>query len=87
MEEAELRKEYLRQKEEGTLPETSIYEGLTSVEIKVLKVLENGDRVTVDAMSHLGIPLPKLLSVLTVLEIKHRVNQFPGGYFEINRDF
>ena len=63
------------------------YTGLSSVEIKVLKVLEGGERLTVDSMSHLGIPLTKLLSVLTVLEIKHRIIQHPGGYFEINRDY
>jgi predicted Rossmann fold nucleotide-binding protein DprA/Smf involved in DNA uptake len=61
--------------------------GLTSVEISVLKLLDGGKSLTVDSMSHLGIPLPKLLSVLTLLEIKRRITQLPGGYFEINKDF
>ncbi len=70
-------------KEKGEL-DTS---GLTSVEISVMKLLDGGKRLTVDSMSHLGIPLPKLLSVLTLLEIKRRITQLPGGYFEINKDF
>lgn len=63
-----------------------MYKGLTSIEISVLKLLESGEKLTVDSMSGLGIPLPKLLSVLTVLEIKKRVVQLPGGYFQINKD-
>ena len=63
-----------------------MYKGLTSIEISVLKLLESGEKLTVDSMSGLGIPLPKLLSVLTVLEIKKRIVQLPGGYFQINKD-
>ena len=66
--------------------ETEIdYTGLSGVEISVLKLLENGDKLTVDSMSCLGIPLPKLLSLLTVLEIKKRIVQLPGGFFQINK--
>lgn len=63
------------------------YTGLSNVEIKVLKLLEPGIPLSVESMSGVGIPLNNLLSVLTVLEIKHRVIQHPGGYFEINKDY
>ena len=63
------------------------YSGLTNVEIMVLKELEGGKRLTLDTLSQIGIPLTNLLSVLTVLEIKHRIVQLPGGYYEINKDY
>ena len=55
-----------------------MYKGLTSIEISVLKLLESGEKLTVDSMSGLGIPLPKLLSVLTVLEIKKTCSSVAG---------
>lgn len=79
--------EYKKAREEAKKSGLPDYLGLSGVEISILKLLEGGEKITVDAMSHLGIPLPKLLSVLTVLEIKKRIIQHPGGYFEINRDY
>ncbi len=60
------------------------YSSLNATEKEIVYCLEGG-RKTIDAMSHLGIPVPKLLSVLTMLEIKQIVNQLPGGYFELKR--
>lgn len=58
--------------------------GLSELEIKVIECLAEKGKITVDSMSHLEIPLPKLLSTLTLLEIKQKVVQLPGGYFELN---
>lgn len=63
------------------------YTGLSNVEIRVIKELEDGSRLTADNLTRTGIPLSKLLPVLTVLEIKHRIIQTPGGYYEINKDY
>ena len=65
---------------------TQNYDGLSDDEIQVLKVLECGERMTVESMSALEMPLQNILTTLTLLEIKHRVIQHPGGYFEIYKD-
>ncbi len=86
-EDMRIAEEYRKIREEAKRSGLPDYTGLSSIEISILKLLEGGKRITVDAMSHLGIPLSKLLSVLTVLEIKKRIIQHPGGYFELNRDY
>lgn len=58
------------------------YSGLSEIELKVINLLKNGKK-SVDSMSELGIPLPKLLSLLTMMEIKQLITQLPGGYFEL----
>ena len=63
------------------------YTGLTNIEIKILKKLEDGNKRSLDALSENEIPLGKLISILTILEIKQRVIQLPGGYYEINKNF
>lgn len=62
------------------------YIGMSEIEIKVYEYIQERGKVGVDSMGSLGLPLPKLLSVLTLLEIKHRITQHPGGLFEIRED-
>lgn len=62
------------------------YIGMSETEIKVFEYIQERGKVGVDSMGSLGLPLPKLLSVLTLLEIKHRITQHPGGLFEIRED-
>jgi predicted Rossmann fold nucleotide-binding protein DprA/Smf involved in DNA uptake len=72
-------------RDKDTIPKSNEnYSSLSGIEKEIVYCLEGG-RKTIDAMSHLGIPVPKLLSVLTMLEIKQIVNQLPGGYFELKR--
>jgi hypothetical protein len=59
---------------------------MSEIEIKVYEYIQERGKVGVDSMGSLGLPLPKLLSVLTLLEIKHRITQHPGGLFEIRED-
>lgn len=75
-----------RKKAEAALNGQEDYSGLSDLEVSALKLIKNGGKVTVDAMDCLGIPLPRLLSMLTVLEVKQRIVQLPGGYFCIKED-
>lgn len=63
-------------------PEVS-YEGLNEMESKVLKFIFEKESVSVDGMASLDIPVSKLLATVTMLEIKQKITQKPGGYFEI----
>ncbi|MBE6609951.1 MAG: DNA-protecting protein DprA [Ruminococcaceae bacterium] len=62
------------------------YIGMSETEIQVYEFINGRGKIGVDSMGSLGLPLPKLLSVLTLLEIKHRIIQHPGGLFEIRED-
>lgn len=62
------------------------YIGMSESEIKVYKYISEKGKIGVDSMGDIGLPLSKLLSVLTVLEIKRKISQLPGGYFEIRND-
>jgi predicted Rossmann fold nucleotide-binding protein DprA/Smf involved in DNA uptake len=84
---AKRNEEILKRRNEARASGKPDYTGLSSVEISILELLREKGRVTVDSMSHLGIPLPKLLSILTVLEVKGRILQHSGGYFELDPDF
>ncbi len=59
---------------------------LTGIELSILRLLENGNKLTIEQMSHLGVPLSKLLSVLSMLELKKHIIRHPNGYFELNRN-
>lgn len=59
---------------------------ISNTEIEILKLIQQGGRMTIDEMSSLGIPVHKLLSILTLLEVKKYVKQLPGGYFELTKD-
>lgn len=59
------------------------YEGLSETEIAILKAIDGKGRVSVDAISDIGIPVSEIISTITILEIKQRVVTHPGGYFEI----
>ncbi len=62
---------------------TVSYEGLNEMESAVLKfILEKGP-VGIDGMGSLDIPVSKLLATVTMLEIKQKITQKPGGYFEV----
>lgn len=60
-------------------------EGLNEDEAAVLKFIFQHQPVGIDGMTELQFPVPKLLSTVTVLEIKQRLKQLPGGYFEIKK--
>ncbi len=60
-------------------------EGLNEDEAAVLKFVSQHQPVGIDGMTELQLPVPKLLSTVTVLEIKQRLKQLPGGYFEIKK--
>jgi len=62
------------------------YIGMSEAEIKVYEYINKHGKIGVDNMGCLGYSLPNLLSVLTLLEIKHKVIQRPGGFFEIRDD-
>ena len=58
--------------------------GLTEDETAVVKHLYQKGRSSSDAiMSATGMSLPNLLTAVTMLEIKQRIAQLPGGYFEL----
>lgn len=59
--------------------------GLNDTEAAVLKFVSEHQPVGIDGMSELQLPVPKLLSTVTALEIKQRLKQLPGGYFEIKK--
>ncbi len=59
------------------------FDGLSETESAVLKFIFQHPNSGIDSMSELGIPVPKLLSIVTMLEIKKKIIQKPGGYFEI----
>ena len=58
-------------------------EGLNETEATVLKFIFEHQPISIDGMNALNLSVPQLLSTLTVLEIKQRISQKPGGYFEI----
>ncbi len=58
-------------------------EGLSESEAKILLFIFEKGNTTVDGMSSLGIPVPKLLAYLTSLEISGLIDQLPGGYFKL----
>lgn len=60
---------------------------ISDTEVEILKFIRKNGRMTVDEMSSLGIPVHKLLSLLTLLEVKKYVKQLPGGYFELNKEY
>lgn len=62
---------------------TVSYDGLNEMESKVLKFIFEKGSVSVDGMTSLDIPVSKLLATVTMLEIKQKITQKPGGYFEI----
>ncbi len=84
---AAFHEEQLRRREAARKSGIPDYSGLTEPEISILKLLKSKGTVTANEMSHLGIPINKLLSVLTVLEMKKRIKQLPGGYFELNEKY
>ena len=58
--------------------------GLTEDEVTVVKFLYEKGRSKSDAvMNATNMTLPKLLTAVTMLEIKQRIAQLPGGYFEL----
>ncbi len=58
--------------------------GLSEDEITVLAHLHQKGRSGSDAIINAtGMPLPNLLTAVTMLEIKQRIVQLPGGYFEL----
>ena len=59
------------------------FDGLNEMESNVLKFIYEHSSVSVDGMSSLNIPVSKLLATVTMLEIKQKIIQKPGGYFEI----
>ncbi len=59
------------------------YEGLNEMESALLKFIFEEGSVGVDGMAALNIPVSKLLATVTMLEIKQKITQKPGGYFEI----
>ncbi len=67
--------------QKASAPTEPNLDGLDDTETKILSFIFEKGRSSVDAMSSLGIPIPKLLAALTSLEIKDRVEQIPGGYF------
>ncbi len=62
-------------------PKEPDLEGLNESECTILKFIFEKGKASADSMSSLGIPISKLLSALTSLEIKERIEQIPGGYF------
>ena len=76
-----------RLREEAKANGVTDYAGLSSFEIKVIKELEGGKKLSFDALTQIDIPVSSLIQVLTVLEIKHRIVQLPGGYYAINEDY
>ncbi len=60
---------------------------LSNTELEILKLIRNGRRITIEEMTRIGIPVQKLLSILTLLEIKNCIKQLPGGYFELSADY
>ncbi len=62
------------------------YIGMSDAEIKVYEYINTHGKIGVDNMGCLGYSLPNLLSILTLLEIKHKIIQRPGGFFEIRED-
>ena len=59
------------------------FEGLNELETSVLKFILDHGPVSIDGMASLNIPVSKLLATVTMLEIKKKISQKPGGYFEI----
>lgn len=64
---------------------TADYDGLSDNEVAVLKAIEKRGKASVDTLGDVGIPISAILATITLLEIKHRIVQLPGGYFEIKR--
>ena len=61
------------------------YGGLNETECSVLKLILERQPVSIDGMSSLGLSVSQLLSTVTMLEIKQKITQKPGGYFEIKK--
>ncbi len=58
--------------------------GLSDDETTVVKYLYSNGRSNSDTIINAtGISLPKLLTAVTMLEIKQKITQLPGGYFEL----
>lgn len=58
--------------------------GLTEDEATVIKHLYANGKSSSDAIINAtGMSLPRLLTAVTMLEIKQRISQLPGGYFEL----
>ena len=53
-------------------------EGLSSEQQSVVAALRNGDRLVDDVIAEVGLPTAKVLSILTILEIKGIVKRLPG---------
>lgn len=52
--------------------------GLSDPERSVMEALQSGDRLVDDVIAELGMPAAKLLSMLTMLEIKGYIRRLPG---------
>ena len=59
--------------------------GLSEQETAVIEALEKNERLSADALSQLGIPPGKIISVLTMLEIKQLITHTEGGFYELNK--
>ena len=53
-------------------------EGLNREQQSVIAVLRNGDRLVDDVIAEVGLPTAKVLSMLTILEIKGIIKRLPG---------
>ncbi len=76
--EEQLRVFFGKKDEQKKQPNT---DGMNETEEKIVKLIFEKGKLSVDGMSSLGLPVSKLLATLTALEIKGVVEQLPGGYF------
>ena len=62
---------------------TKIEKSLTSDEKTVIGLLAGGKKLTDDVIDQSGLPAPRVLACLTMLEIKGIVRRLPGRYLEL----
>ncbi len=63
-------------------------EGLSEDEAQIIRFLcEHGRSSSDTIINSTGMSLPKLLTAITMLEIKQRIVQLPGGYLELKNTY
>ena len=60
--------------------------GLSETEVSIVKFVYTNGKTNIDTLSvKLNTPVNIILSCITMLEIKQRITQLPGGYVEIKK--
>ncbi len=71
-------------KQEEAISVAPLLADATPLEQKILKLLEQGSLSTADLIDQCEMPAPKVLSTLTMLQVKGHVKKYPGSHVALS---